>query len=773
MQSNFKRFSTATRCGFAGASGLAIALAMAPLAMAQETTSVEAEEDKDLVADVVIVTARRVAEDLQDTPVAVTAFSGGDLEAQGAAKITDVATLTPSFTVKDGQSTATAATFVIRGQVQTDILATLDPSVGTYVDGVYWARAYGINGDLLDVSSAQVLRGPQGTLFGRNTSAGAFLIETNKPDLNGSSARFTLAGGNEGQYGATVVGNGVVSDTFAIRAAVQVSGKDGWLTNLDGNQDLNNAYSSTARLRALWAPTENFNALVSLEHFNTDAENNARQLLAFSPGAATAIAGGRGGQTAGIAALNAAIASYTEDTTRLNETPRSEAETDTLSAKLTYDFGPAELQFIAAERSTSSSADVDLDGTGLAIHFTRGAQKLKQSSFELQLAGEALDDRLSYVLGGMLFEESGSDGSLSRVGFPSSAVTGTQNVFLGIIDNEASGYFGQFTFGLTDSLNLTAGYRYSDETKGIETRNGAVNLATGAFACSIPQANPANCAFRRSDGFDGDSYTIGLDYRLSDDVMIYAKQSTGFRSGAQNLRMGNALTSSPALPEESEEIEVGLRSEFWDNRVRFNLSAYKTEVTNLQRSTIVTIVPPTGPSFSATVLGNLQLQEVEGGELEASARLTDNFSLAATAALTQPKYVTYFDNSGDRSNERIQDVPESTYTLSAMFDQPTSLGDLSLRADYAWTDEFALQPQVETDPLRLAATTSPAGSIVNVRAALQINDNTELAVYGRNITDNRDLVQALTLPAPLSYISGIYRAPATYGVSLTVKLGEQ
>jgi iron complex outermembrane recepter protein len=149
-------------------------------AMAQE-----AVEEEDVGLGEIIVTARKVAENLQDVPVAVTVFSGEDLEKQNIQKIENLANFTPGLRMVQAQSTPTAMTIALRGQVQTDILVTLDPSVGTYVDGVYWARAYGLNGNLLDINSVQVLKGPQGTLFGRNTTGGAILINspisTNSP----------------------------------------------------------------------------------------------------------------------------------------------------------------------------------------------------------------------------------------------------------------------------------------------------------------------------------------------------------------------------------------------------------------------------------------------------------------------------------------------------------------------------------------------------------------------------------------------------------------
>jgi iron complex outermembrane receptor protein len=143
----------------------------------------------------IVVTARKVAENLQDVPVAVTAFSGLDLANQNAQRVQDVARFTPGLIIRPGNASSTSLTIALRGQAQTDVLATLDPSVGTYVDGIYWARAYGLNGSLLDIQSVQVLKGPQGTLFGRNTTGGAMLINSNDPELGEFSGRLSATYG--------------------------------------------------------------------------------------------------------------------------------------------------------------------------------------------------------------------------------------------------------------------------------------------------------------------------------------------------------------------------------------------------------------------------------------------------------------------------------------------------------------------------------------------------------------------------------------------------
>lgn len=741
----------------AGVSGVAMAFSASPASAQDAAATTNSDE--------IVVTAQRRETALQDTPVAVTAYTGEQLEAQGTTRLQDLATFTPGVVAKAGQSTTTALTLVVRGQSQTDILATLDPSVGTYVDGVYWARAYGLAGELMDVSSAQVLRGPQGTLFGRNTSGGAFLITTNAPDLNEFSAEMH---GTIGDYdlfgGGGVVNLPIAEDVAALRIAFQGLSREGSLTNVVTGEDTNQIDNFTGRVRLLVEPTQNLSLLFNYETYTTGSLNNARRTMAAGPGLFQTFAGGATAANNFIASPENNGLDFVSNNTRSD----SNADTETFSIDASWNVGFGELQFIAAHREVESSALMDLDGSRFAVYETFGEQDLEQTSYELQFNGEAFDARLDYVLGAMLFEESGMDRSTTYLG-PSRPATSPflRSRHEGHIDNQAVGYYAHGTFAVTDALNLTAGYRWSEEEKGIVTYGTNLNEVSGVTTCAIAGLTAPVCANPQTNTFSGDSYTIGADYSISDDLMVYIKRSTGFRSGGQQLRVAVGATQ-PFQPEEASENEIGLRSEWFDGRLRANISAYRTTIENVQRSTLITFALPGGGAGSATVLGNAAEMEVTGGEVEVFARLTDNLTLGANAALTDPDYVSYRDASGDRSNERFADVPDFMYSVSAAWEQPVSFGEVSLRADYAWTDEMALQNSL----IFINETTRPAGGVLNVRAAVDWGDNVEFAIFGRNVTDNRDLVQALTLPAPLNYVVGIYREPMMVGASLKVRFND-
>ena len=804
--------------------------AVSVAAVALSSTSAFAQEPADAGAkrdtvglEEIIVQARKVTENLQDVPVAITAFTGEQLEAQNVQRVQDLANFTPGLAMREGQSSRSALTLTLRGQVQTDILATLDPSVGTYVDGVYWSRAYGLNADLLDVQSVQVLKGPQGTLFGRNTTGGAMLINSNNPDMNEFGGRASLTYGRFDEMTATgVINIPIVNDRIALRVAGQRARRDGYTLNasvpgtaLTGNTVIRRSSSGSpagSRLdnRDRWNfrgklqvnPTDNLSLLFSAEYFDMEERAPGRQLRlllpSYSASNSTYSTSGTGALfigltngatpatavTVGQALAAPQIAGFAADpgTTQNNETPYSAARTYTygFTAALDTDFG--EIKFISGIRRVSSFAGIDLEGSSYAIHFTEAQQKLKQQSAELQITGKAFGDAVDFAAGAFVFHESGSDQSIS-VTVP--ALNGATSHFAGLIDNDSIGLYGQATWHFTDALSFTGGLRYSVDDKLLETRNNNYIRGTGMTICSvIPVApfnaggevvGPAQCGVRRGDDFHGISYTAGLDYRINDDALVYIKTSKGFRSGGQNLRAPNTAAFIPFLPETAYAYEIGLKSEFFDRRVRLNIAAYQTDVKNIQRTTLIATppIPPSTVPGSATILGNAGKSRFRGVEVELQALLFDGFTVSASGALVDPKYIRFSDLSGDRSFERFVGVAEEQFAVSA--DYSTAIGSsnrVKLHVDYSWrgdiaTAEYNFVANPNNDAI-IAATTAKALGMLGARASVEFGDNLELAVFGRNITNRRNYVQNL-LVAPLGYITGIRNEPATYGMTASFK----
>ncbi|MDO7842230.1 TonB-dependent receptor [Sphingomonas immobilis] len=817
------------------------ALAAGLISTAATAQSAAAPQDapaQEQTLEDIVVTARKIAENLQDVPVAITAYSGATLTQQGATKVSDVARTTPSLTVRESPSNPSGISITLRGQVQTDILATLDPSVGTYVDGVYWSRAYGLNQDLLDLRSVQVLKGPQGTLFGRNTTGGAMLFETNDPDFNG------ISGSVQGTYGrfnervATgVINIPLIADKLAIRAAVQRNLRDGWMVDRITGDKYNDRNNWAARGKLLYRATDNLSFLFSGEYFKQETHASGRQLLYLIPSGLTppSAAGDASLQAAGVAAaatltgagatvpagispfsypaigssgatqaggnLRSYYVGLNPNSTELSHgvagninlpdaSPRTFVETQTYNGTINFDTFFGNIKFIGGWRNVKTTSRLDLDGSVAPIHTTTGDQNLTQYSGELQATGKMFDNAVDFAGGLFYFHESGFDTS-SSITLPSFNAATT--LFSGQLDNDSMGMYGQASWHMTDRLTFTGGLRYSVDDKGLTTRNQTFNRTTGVFACQIPTATVATqCALPVRNAFEGVAYLASLDYKLTDDVLVYLKTSRGFRSGGQNLRANSVTTAIPFRPEIAYAHEAGIKSELFERHLRVNLAGYYSNVYDIQRTTLIGL--PNGTT--QTVLSNAGGIRIFGFEGEVTAQLPGGFQLGGTGTYTNAKYTGFQELpsrtnlTGSRLTERVEGVPEWSFSVSGAYAHTFDFGKLNLRADYSWNSKINLQPYtpflgdpqgVTIDPNTpgrtiaqnvVDATTSPAQGVLSARASISImDDKLEFAVYGRNLTDNRAIVQALYVGG-IGYVSGVPREPATYGGTITFRFGQ-
>lgn len=756
----------------------------------------------------IIVTARKVAENLQDVPVAVTAFSGEALTQQNARAVPDVALLTPGLTFSTPQTTPSAVVISIRGQVQNDTLSTLDPSVGVYVDGLYWARAFGLNASLVDIANVQTLKGPQGTLFGRNTTGGALLVNSNDPSFSeGLSGTISGTYGNFNYAAGTAVLNApLIDDKLALRVAFSQNRRDGYVREINTNRKLGNLDDTTFRAKLLIKPSDAFRLLLSAELYRSSVIANPERMEYVSPT-------GLGNVEAGLETLGAAgcfdltgnptpaclAAGYTRlnnnvaanrnlDQVSLSALPFSYSKTQTYSATATVDTSFGEIKAIGGYRHVRDFSQNDNDGSDVFILEGVPANSdadIKQWSGEVTVTGKALNDKLDFVVGGFIFRETGTDGSLfSNFNALSSAAVGGATVlnrYAGRIVNTSKGVYAQATYHFTDVLSFTGGLRYSSDKKGL-TLNNATLVGPAEF-CLL-----AACPTTNSDTFNGVSYTAVLDYKLSNDMLVYAKTSRGFRSGGQNFRGTGAVAASllPFKPEIAYSHELGLKSELFDRTVRLNLAGYYTVVNDIQRSTTLF-----AGGTTATYISNAAKMRIYGMEAEASLALPAGFRLDATAAYTHPKYARFVDpaTNFDRSNEPIILVPEWTASISPSWTGDVSFGRVGLRADFAYqskttvyptgfyTDDAGVirdattgQPFSATDAAGFtAAATDRAHWLINARANVTLLDGKlDIAVWGRNLGNERDIVGALPL-AGLGSAAVIRREPRTYGTTATVK----
>jgi iron complex outermembrane receptor protein len=772
-----------------------IAAADTNAAAPQAAPGTDERHDQGGIADIV-VTARRVSENLQTTPVAVSALSGDTLTKQAVVNIAQLANSTPSLTISAAQAQPGSATIFIRGQGSSDGLIAIDQAVGVYVNGVYSARSSGGALDLVDVSRVEVLRGPQGTLFGRNTTGGAINVIPSEPTgkMEGS---FRADYGNYDTLLTRVVANvPIAGDELALRVAFQHREHSGYGYNATRNQPVGGENGNFVRVSLKAAPKAiPLTILVQGDYTDLKTSGQLSGLKSYTPTAVNgALVGLCGTILASICPYSRpgdTLANYVygqNGNTDIYRTYNDAAEYGNVSAygvsvTSTLDLSSAvAVKSIAGWRGVNMKALTDNDGTPYTLSgglSSSDGNFINQDQFseELQLSGKLLDNRLNYIVGAFYFVENGTDRSRSASVFPLSPLLGIVD---GRIRNKSVAGYGQVTFELAKSLRLTAGTRFTRDTRSMVIHNRDQNLFTGGVTCSYTPtdglaSDPCRASFERS--FSYWSYTFGLDYEVAKGAFLYAKTSRAYRSGGFNTR---AVTGGvPPVgfePERVTDYEIGGKFDFFDRHVRFNIAAYNSDVSNVQRNLIGTAA---GNRLVSGV-DNAATARIRGGEAELTVVPFEGLSLGAAVGLTFPKYKKFINSidGTDYSDTPFIYTPKQTYTVSGDYDLPVAdNARVKFHVDYSYrTKQYAVPLKDPTlTPAQNAVLQDtakiPAYGLLNARIAFSLNDpSIEIAFFARNITKTKYFTRLLALEGTALGVTA-YGAgdPRTYGVSTTFK----
>ena len=469
-------------------------------------------------------------------------------------------------------------------------------------------------------------------------------------------------------------------------------------------------------------------------------------------------------------------------------------ETETFVANAAWHYETGDLKLIVGQRHIESGSFHDLDGSPYPLHTSLGFTDLDSWSAELQYSGVALEERLQYTLGTTYAKESGMDESLTWA-FPD-ALNPTVNHFSGEIDNSALGFYGQASYAITDKLNATAGLRYTDEWKGITIKNrteARADLDTvlsnvTILACSHEDGVVANdCAVKVPDAnFSDTNYTLGLDYRINDEIMVYAKVSDGFRSGGHQLRSVSKASSTPFGPETVTEYEIGMKGDFLDNRLRVNAALFSNTVEGKQLSTIF-VVPGTTTSF--TLLQNAAEVENKGFELDITVLPLEGLELRLGYSYVDPSYTDFktLDPAQlpaevylDRSYERQVFVIEEEFSIQATYTTQIDLGELALNVNYRWNEDYANNAVTPEPGLPVSAdlasviegTTAGVGDgFLGASATLSMGNGLTLSLWGKNLLEVEDFPHSLYIGAPFDYNSRTVYEPRTFGLTANYSFG--
>lgn len=742
----------------------------------------------------IIVTARKRAERAQDTPISLTVLSGEALTNRSVTQFTELQRQTPALHMTQSSISGSAVDISMRGQALIGIRLNIDPAVGVYVDGVYYPRTPGLSAAAVaDIDRVEVLAGPQGTLYGKNTTGGALVIYTKAPTTERFEGNVSALYGSYGERNVTAVINAPVTSNLAVRLVGNISGRDGYGRNLILNRATGRFDTYYFRGAALYKPLDNLSITLRGDFVRTkmfrESSKGLLELDPLTPGV------GLGGPRATVETaleingLNLAAFQALPLATQTTLLQQADAKLRTFSggdpddsnqespgyedvkvwgysATVDYAFSDQfSLKSITAYRAFDRHSTIDQDGTPYGIiETTFSHARDHQFSEEFQLAGSFFGNRLKSLVGLFYSNESGFEdiNSTSLIVQAGANPTSFQNADVG---NSSLGIFTQNTLNVTDKLSLTAGIRYTKDKRNLTafTHNSTICTALGVTLASIGGA--ANCVRPMGVDFSRISYTAGLEYRPVRDIMLYAKTSRGYRAGGlQENAGGNTVAiantaNTPFKPETVDDIEVGIKSEFLDRRVRVNLALYHSKVKDAQRS-IGLLVP--GTTTVANSYQNAASVKIDGIEFDLAARPVPGLELGVNGAYTNARFGSYITPTGqDFTNIDVLMTPKWQYGLSAAYTADIGFGQWRNAVDYSWTGR-----QLTGEP----AAYSPSHGILNARTSIAFKEHgLQLAFFVKNITDKRYLVYPQDVRSSLGFIwSGPYNPPRTFGGEVKV-----
>lgn len=785
---------------FNGKTGAPVEWSSTALVMACALSSVpfpvaHAEESQrsSAMLEEVVVTARRRAESLQDTPLAVSAFSGRELEQKNLSNLMDVAGFAPNVSVSMGATNgggSNSSSIYIRGVGQTEFLATSDPGVGIYVDGIYLPRSLGSVLDLLDLERVEVLRGPQGTLFGKNTIGGAINVVSTRPNGEVSGYGEVTVGRFDRRDFRGSIDIPLVSDTLFARASVLSKRRDGYVdirafdiaTSTPGeviDEGLDEDKLG-ARLALRWLPSDDVSVDLVGDYTKGREKTIPMKLLAYNGGAQ-----GLGDLWNGLVGvpngtpMSTAFITDDEDTSYGPSNNVSDIDQWGIGLTVEWDMGWASLKSITGWREFDATFGRDGDGSPIVWGHTLNDQEQKQFSQEFQLSGVSFNNRLQWVTGVFYFEEDNEDrndvkalpglynaleslpvqvnGSPCAPPFTAPGCAGNPiNPLLDIeldvfnhIEGESWALFGQATYDLTEKWRLTAGLRYSYETKDYELQHRRV--ASNTFAVPYTKVD---------DDWSAVTPMVSTDYRLTEAVMVYASVSRGFKSGGFNGRPLDGVASVQSFdPEYVLSYELGVKSELLDRRLRVNMATFYSEYTDMQFAANV-FNPNTG-SLVQTI-DNVGEAEISGVELEIQARPIGGLELMLSAGYLDFE-ITKLDAvvPGVTKSSKQPRTPRWTASATVAYRWSLGSGELLVRGDWAYAgSSFA-------DIQNTAQLERGSNNIFNARIQYDLPDSGwEFALFGTNLTDKRYLVNGLSTLDSFGHVEGYYNRPREWGVSV-------
>ena len=722
-----------------------------------------AQDDTARVDDIV-VTARRTEESLQRTPLAVSAFSGESLERRGATQVLDLQGAVPNLNIVQGRGSSNATNIYIRGIGQPDALQTFDPAVGVYVDDVYYARIRGTQFDLLDLARVEVLRGPQGTLYGKNTIGGALKLISRRPDQDWRG-RGSIAYGNYNMLDIQGAVSGPINDQLAFGLSALRSTRDGYVTNPVTGAQYNDKDSTAVRGTLAWNPADNLRIDIIADYSHDDA--------GLTVGQATNSLVGSSGQT--IVAVPSPLPEYNFQTVADPDLPNStRLESRGISASVAWDLSDSlTLRSITAYRKLNTDDYIDFDATPREVTSALVAVDQDQTSQELQLTYNA--GPISAV-GGLYYLKENIDSHQEAYADDLLGALFLNSRFLRTVDDAlettSKAAYGNITYSVTDRLRLSAGIRYTEEEKDYRR-------TTSTFFSALPAFNATFAFLPPVAKYDDTSIMLSADYQITPDVLAYARFAQGFKSGGYNGRANSRTEATEYAPETADTYEVGLKTTLMDGRLRLNGTAFQTNYRDFQaRVSGLDVDPITNLPLAVLSVINAGELQINGAELELVAKPTPAFTLDAQLGFLDSHYNVFRDSrftsfAGSRSFQEPAFSPAITARYAGQYVWQLNGGSsltVGAAARYRSKMALAVDNTATNSDVQLPGMFQQGYWLLDARVVW--NDPTDsysVGIYGQNLADEVYKTDAQEFSSVGGIRTAYYGAPQTVMVKATVR----
>jgi iron complex outermembrane receptor protein len=683
-------------------------LAASSTAMAQDAA--EPKEESAFGTIVVTATKRADAQDVQSVPLAVTAFGAEQLENQHVRTLDNLGFSVPNVQLDDVGTAPGFANFSIRGLGINSSIPSIDPTVGVFVDGVYMGISAGILFDTFDLEGVEVLRGPQGLLFGRNVTGGAVVVRTSTPDTSGNlkvEGRLAVETGLN-KIASAVVSGPLIEDKLAAKIAVYYNDDDGYFTNqFNGNKDFGAAETLILRGALNFTPTEMVQMIARYER----------------------------GQVRGDGAVVSNFGLFPRESfgVRVNEEGVTRNDWNQASLEINIDtaFGDGRITNLLAYRDFSAFVTSDIDSSPNFTFHADTLTRQDQWSNELRYAGTFGD--FEVTTGVFYFNQNIDYIELRKLAGGALRISGG-----GRQNQDTLGVFFSTDWRVTDTFTLSGGLRYTWENKAVQVQNLQGNLCdpVGTRTCS-------SYGFNDEESWQDPTFRLGAQWEPTADTLIYGFFARGFRSGGYNFRNGNpAEAPGPFDAEKQNSWELGIKHDFGD-LLRLNVAAFHNTVFGLQRE----IILPVLPLGTTQVIRNSADLRLQGLEAEAVLRIGDHLTINGQFGYTDAKYKEiFFDLTGDRvinARDFALKPPRLapwTYGGSLNFNHDTSGGaEVTARLGYAHRDA-AWSNDNNTGLLS-------AGDMVDANLAIEApSGRWKFSVYGLNLLNDQTEGNVSPLP---------------------------